>query len=100
MSQLSRTQCENVLFFYFLGDGWLPPGTTEASWQAVTFGELHMDDPPLPDAPDLQKQRVALDLQHAFHLLGGSLPSPLAELQDRAMTLGSFVAWCVDHQGG
>ena len=98
MPKLSKTQCDNLVFRYFLAEGWLPPGTTAKTWRAVTMGEMRFDDPPLPSSPDLQKSRIALDLQHTFFLLGSSLPDPTAQLKDGSLVLRDFAAWCFDQQ--
>jgi hypothetical protein len=63
------------------------------------MGQMGFDDPPLPSSPDLQKSRIALDLQHTFFLLGSSLPDPTARLKDDSLTLRDFSAWCFSEQG-
>jgi hypothetical protein len=98
MPKLNLQQCKNTVFFYFLAEGWLPKGTTDATWESVTMADLGMDDPPLPSDPHLQKKRIALDLQNFFFILGSRLSSPLGELQTGSVTLGEFAEWCHSHQ--
>lgn len=97
--KLSLQQCKNIVYFYFLDEGWLPGGTTPENWEAVKMADMEMDDPPLPSDPHLQKKRIALDLQKLFFQLGSQLASPLGELQTGSLTLGNFSVWCESHQG-
>jgi hypothetical protein len=55
MAKLSLRACRGLVFRYFLREGWLPPGTTAATWKTVTMGDLAFDDPPLPSEPHFQK---------------------------------------------
>lgn len=89
--RISQRQSRGIVYQYFLYEGWLPRGTTNRNWWHVTVDELMLDDPPLPSAPHLQKQRVALDLQQYFRVLGGAIPSPLELLKDESLTLGEVV---------
>jgi hypothetical protein len=99
MAKLSQTQCTNLLFNYFLSQGWFPPGTNLESWTDLTVGDLAMDDPPLPGDPHVQKARVAADLQMFFFILGSPLRSPLGELKKKTKTLADLVDWCHTNQG-
>jgi len=98
MPQCTPTQCRSLVFRYFLVEGWLPAGTTSGTWRSVTVGQLRLDDPPLPSDGDLQKRRVALDLQHLFFILGSDLESPVEQLKDESLTLGDLATWCQAHQ--
>lgn len=98
--RISLNQCKSLIYLYFLTEGWLPPGTTHRTWQNVTMKELAMDDPPLPSAPDFQKQCIALDLQTQFFRMGGEIPSPLSQLKIPTRTLGELAQWCFDNQKG
>lgn len=97
--KLSLQQCKNIVYFYFLSEGWLPAGTTAENWEAVKMADMEMDDPPLPSDPHLQKKRISLDLQQMFFVFGSQLASPLGELQTGSLTLGKFSGWCESHQG-
>jgi hypothetical protein len=59
---------------------------------------LQIDDPPLPSDQDLQKRRIALDLQNLFFVLGGETESPLDHLRDGTMTLGQLAQRCCAQQ--
>jgi hypothetical protein len=99
MLTLTPTQCRSLVYRYFLMEGWLPRGTTPANWRAVTVRRLQLDDPPLPSDQDLQKRRIALDLQNLFFVLGGEIESPLDQLRDGQVTLSGLAQWCHTHQG-
>src|SRR5437879_863248 len=94
MAKLSQIQCRSLVFRYLLTEGWLPAGTTEDNWGDVVVGDLEIDDPPLPGNPDLQKARVALDLQNFFHVLGSTIASPLGKLRDGSLKLRDLADWC------
>lgn len=96
--KLSRNQCRSVLYHYFLYEGWLPPGTGDEDWPDVTMEAMRFDDPPLPDAPHLQKERIALDIQRLFFVLGDGVASPLERLKDSDETLGGLAEWCFENQ--
>jgi hypothetical protein len=98
MARLSKNQCSSLVFHYFLFEGWLPPGTTPKTWRAVTMGAMDFDDPPLPGDPDLQKKRIAFDLQNQFFLLGSGLRSPFEFLTDDEATMGELAVWCFENQ--
>lgn len=100
MARLNRVQCENVVYRYFLREGWLPPGTTTRTWREVKVSDLGMDDPPLPSDRNLQKRRVSLDLQDLFEMLGGSIGSPLSQLKKKNLKLVEFARWCFENQRG
>jgi hypothetical protein len=44
----------------------------------------------LPSEPHLQSKRIKADLQGLFFVLGSKIPSPLADLKKKTMTLGDF----------
>ena len=98
--KIPLSQCRTLVYFYFLTEGWLPAGTTDFTWKGVTMGALEMDDPPLPSAPDFQKERIALDLQEQFFRIRGAIPSPIAQLKIANRTLGDLAQWCFDNQKG
>ena len=98
MARLSKNQCSSLVFHYFLFEGWLPPGTTPDQWEAVRMADMDLDDPPLPGDPDLQKRRIAFDLQNQFVLLGSRLASPLDVLRNGEATLGELGTWCFENQ--
>ena len=100
MAKLTKNQCRSVVYHVFLVDGWLPKGTTPHTWDQVTLGAIDFDDPPLPGAPDFQKQQAAAELQTAFLRLGAQVPSALAILSQPTTTLGSLAQWCCDNQEG
>lgn len=99
MASFTPTQCRSLIYRYFLVEGWLPRGTTAGNWRDVTMRRLQIDDPPLPSDQDLQKRRIALDLQNLFFVLGGELESPVAQLRDGTVTLNQLAQWCHAHQG-
>jgi hypothetical protein len=86
------------VYRYFLNDGWLPPGTTMANWDQVAIGSMAIDDPAVPGAPDVQKERIALDLQNLCHVLGSDVSSPLTQLEKDKSTLGDLAEWLFGHQ--
>lgn len=90
MAKLKKNQVRSLVYRYLLNQGWLPPGTTPTSWPGVTIEELGIDDPALPSDPDLQKKRIALDLQELVATLGSQIPSPLPLLRKLSTTLGEF----------
>jgi hypothetical protein len=90
MAKLKKNQSRALVYRYFLNEGWLPAGTTVESWPEVTLGDLGIDDPPLPSEPHLQSKRIKADLQGLFFVLGSKIPSPLADLKKKTMTLGDF----------
>lgn len=94
MAKQTQAACDNIVHNYLAAEGWLPPGTTDDSWQEVRIGDLQLDDPPLPSSPHLQKQRVARDLQQIFFWLQAKLTSPLAQLKKPDLTLRQFCDWC------
>jgi hypothetical protein len=98
MARLSKNQCSSLVFHYFLFEGWLPPGTTPKTWRSVTMGAMDFDDPPLPGDPDLQKKRIAFDLQSRFILLGSRVAAPLEVLADDEATLGALATFCFENQ--
>lgn len=100
MAKLKKGQCRSLIYRYFLNEGWLPAGTTTDSWREVTIDEMEIDDPPLPSDPHFQKKRISLDLQNLFVVLGGQIPSPLAELKKKTRTLADLADWCYDNQPG
>jgi hypothetical protein len=95
--QLTLNACRGLVFRYFLREGWLPPGTTDESWEGVTMKEMLFDDPPLPSDPHFQKRRASLDLISLFFVLGRDLDDPFEQLKDDALTLAEFAEWCHDH---
>lgn len=90
MAKLKKNQVRSLVYRYLLNQGWLPPGTTVTNWPDVTIGDLGIDDPALPSDPDLQKKRIALDLQELVATLGSQIPSPMQLLKKASMTLGDF----------
>jgi hypothetical protein len=90
MAKLKKNQVRSLVYRYLLNQGWLPPGTTVTSWPDVTIGDLGIDDPALPSDPDLQKKRIALDLQELVATLGSQIPTPLPLLRKVSKTLGEF----------
>jgi hypothetical protein len=98
MATFTPTQCRSLVYRYFLVEGWLPKGTTTTNWRDVTIRRMQIDDPPLPSDQDLQKRRIALDLQNLFFVLGGELESPIDQLRDGAVTLSQLAQWCCAHQ--
>jgi hypothetical protein len=98
MAAFTAAQCRSLVYRYFLVEGWLPRGTTNQNWRDVTIRRLQIDDPPLPSDQDLQKRRIALDLQNLFFVLGGEIESPIAQLRDGTMTLGQVAQWCCANQ--
>src|SRR5437868_4436030 len=94
---LSLNACRGLVFRYMLREGWLPPGTTDTGWDALTMGEMLFDDPPLPSDPHFQAKRVSLDLISLFFVLGHDLEDPFEQLTDKKITLGDFAEWCHDH---
>jgi hypothetical protein len=100
VARFTPGQCRSLVYRYFLVEGWLPRGTTTANWRDVTIRRLQIDDPPLPSDQDLQKRRIALDLQNLFFVLGGELESPIEQLRDSSVTLGQLAQWCCAHQTG
>jgi hypothetical protein len=98
MATFTPTQCRSLVYRYFLVEGWLPAGTTMDTWRDVTIGQMQIDDPPLPSDQDLQKRRIALDLQNLFFVLGGELQSPIEQLRNEAVTLNQLAQWCCAHQ--
>jgi len=95
---LTKNQCKTTVFIYFLREGWLPSGTTNQNWEAVTMGAMQFDDPPLPADPNFQKRRIAMDLQVIFFNLGSQLGDCLDVLSDNQKTLGELATWCFQHQ--
>lgn len=100
MARLSENQCSSLVFHYFLFEGWLPPGTTPDNWRDVRMSDMDLDDPPLPGDLDLQKKRVAFDLQNQFVLLGSRIASPFEILCDGEATLGELATFCFENQEG
>lgn len=98
MAKLTPTQCRNVVFMYFLREGWLPPGTTPQDWKDVTMGEMEFDNPPLPSDGNFQKRKIALDLQFMFFNLNSQLGDSMEILADEEKTLGELATWCHEHQ--
>ncbi|HZN97558.1 MAG TPA: hypothetical protein VFB61_07515 [Gemmatimonadales bacterium] len=98
MATFTPTQCRSLVYRYFLVEGWLPRGTTAQNWRDLTIRRMQIDDPPLPSDQDLQKRRIALDLQNLFFVLGGELESPIDQLRDGTLTLGELAQWCCGHQ--
>jgi hypothetical protein len=94
----TAAQCRSLVYRYFLVEGWLPRGTTNQNWRDLTMRRLQIDDPPLPSDQDLQKRRIALDLQNLFFVLGGEIESPIDQLRDGTLTLGQVAQWCCAHQ--
>jgi hypothetical protein len=98
VAALTKRQCRSLVYRYFLNDGWLPPGTTMTNWDQVTLGSMGIDDPAVPGAPDVQKERIALDLQNLCHVVGSDVASPLAQLEKDKSTLGDLAEWLFGHQ--
>jgi hypothetical protein len=100
VARFTPAQCRSLVYRYFLVEGWLPRGTTTVNWRDVTVRRLQIDDPPLPSDQDLQKRRIALDLQNLFFVFGGELESPIDQLRDGSGTLGQLAQWSCAHQAG
>ena len=98
MATFTAVQCRSLVYRYFLVEGWLPRGTTSQNWRDITMRRLQIDDPPLPSDQDLQKRRIALDLQNLFFVLGGEVESPIDQLRDGTVTLGQLAQWCCANQ--
>ena len=97
MAKAPAVLCRSIVKNYFLHEGWLPRGTAVEEWKAVTFEQMDIDDPPVEVDPHFQKKKIAVALQHAFQLAGGSLASPLAELKKPASSLGDLADWCIEN---
>lgn len=87
MAKLSRNQARNLVDRYFLVEGWYPAASTAGQRLDHRLGDLGMDDPPLEGDPHAQKQRIALDLQRLFFMLGSRLATPLPELKKKSVTV-------------
>jgi hypothetical protein len=98
MATFTPTQCRSLVYRYFLVEGWLPGGTTMDTWRDVTIAHMQIDDPPLPSDQDLQKRRIALDIQNLFFVLGSEVESPIEQLRDSTVTLKALAEWCCAHQ--
>jgi hypothetical protein len=98
MAALTATQCRSLVYRYFLIEALLPRGTTAQNWRDITLRRLQIDDPPLPSDQDLQKRRIALDLQNLFFVLGSETESPIDQLRDGTLTLAELAQWCCAHQ--
>lgn len=98
MASFTAAQCRSLVYRYFLVEGWLPRGTTADNWRDVTVRRMQIDDPPLPSDQDLQKRRIALDLQNLFFVLGSETESPIEQLRDGTVTLAGLAQWCCAHQ--
>lgn len=98
MAKITKGQSRSLVYRYLLTEGWLPPGTNEQTWGDVKLGDLAMDDPPLPGSPHAQKTGAALDIQNLFVVLGSGIPSPLAEIKKKSLTLHELADWCFENQ--
>ncbi len=95
---LSLNQSRGVVYQYFLSEGWLPVGTTTQNWDQVKLGDMGIDDPALPSDPHMQKQRIALDLQRFFVVLGSSVASAKNFLKGKTKTLKELAEWLHQNQ--
>lgn len=94
MAKLSKAQTKNLVYWFYFFRGKFPPGTTYGDFEALTMGDLQVDDPPLPGDPHFEKKKLAVELQFQFFQLGYRLASPLAEMKKKAKTLKAFHGWC------
>jgi|CXWL01.1.fsa_nt_gi hypothetical protein len=98
MAKKSLGAIKSLFYHYLWGEGWLPAGTTAKNWGQVRVPELGLDQPPLTHAPDLQKDRMGLDLVALVWALGAAIPSPTALLGNDTLTLAEVAKGIYESQ--
>jgi hypothetical protein len=98
--KLSKKATKGLIKNYFSFKHRLPAGTDISMWEKLTMKEMAFDDPPLPAAPDLEKNRIADEIQDVFALLDIRIDSILDILKDGSKTMKELWQHCYSTQDG
>ena len=96
--KLSKKQTRNLVAMFWIHEGRLPAGTDNETFDAVTMQELHLDDPPVPGAPDFEHKKFAEMLTLQFNRLLIAVPGILAVLKVDTNKMKDLCTHCFENQ--